>query len=328
MMNGVRCAVLFLFLMVWIALVFQAYAQEDSGSVTVIDTQPGMTGLNASELDSALVPSHAAVTLHTVHSKRLIQLESYYQRWKEQFPYQIMEYSYGYPQHQLTQIPRRYQREDWKFYLALLLLILLTIIRFGYAKEFDELFSAFRNWGPSQQMFRELGTGVSFGTVLLNIFSVMVLSLFVYLLLAQYNLLSVDPPWMMMIMTLALVAVFLLARYTLLKTAALLFPFGKEITLYNFYEIQINRVLGIALFPLVLLISFSAEPVSDYAFFAAVILLTASLAIRYLKGFNIGINYFGRHLFHFLLYICALEIAPVLIIIRLLQNLGPLRFSF
>lgn len=253
--------------------------------------------------------------------------KAFYQNWKDQFPSPLIQYSYGSPPEKEYEIPRKQKREDWKFYLSFSLLGLLALIRFGYAKEFDELFSVFRNWGPSQQMYRELGTGVSFGTVLLNFFSVLVISLFIYLLLNWYGNLYVDPAWLLMIVAGAAVGLFMLARYALLKAASLLLPFRKEITLYNFYEIQINRILGVALFPLVLLITFSKQPVNEYALYAALIMVFAFILIRYMKGFNIGVNYFGRHVFHFLLYICALEIAPLLIIIRLLQNLGPLRFS-
>ncbi len=261
-------------------------------------------------------------------SARLDQLAVRYRLWHDQFPSPVVHHSYGSAVAVLYEIPRKQQREDWKFYLAFSLLILLALIRFGYAKEFDELFSAFKNLGPSQQMFRELGTGVSFGTVLLNLFSLLVLSLFAFLLLGQFGYLQVDPPWILMLIAVAAVTIFLLARYLLLKAASLLLPFRKEITLYNFYEIQLNRLLGVALFPLVLLLIFAPAPLSTYALYTALAVSAGCILLRYLKGFNIGFNYFGSHLFHFLLYICALEIAPVLIIIRLLQNLGPLRFSF
>ncbi|MEP7127547.1 MAG: DUF4271 domain-containing protein [Chitinophagales bacterium] len=258
----------------------------------------------------------------------IVRMETFYQQWEDQFPAALVQHSYGSAPERLREIPRKQQREDWKFYLTFSLLVLLALIRFGYSREFDELSTTFNNWGPSQQMFRELGTGVSFGTVLLNFFSVLVISMFAYLLLTRYTGLNVDPPWILMVIATAAVALFLFARYLLLKAASLLLPFRKEITLYNFYEIQMNRVLGVALFPLIMLVTFSPAPLNVYALYAALLVLAGCILMRYMKGFNIGINYFGRHLFHFLLYICALEIAPVLIIIRLLQNLGPLRFSF
>ncbi len=301
----------------------QADAQTDQSNGSVVHNSDSVSLSQADSVREARV-----VAVDSSKSHRTAQLEIKYRLWRDQFPSPVVQHSYGSPTVVLDEIPRKQQREDWKFYLAFSLLILLALIRFGYAREFEELFSAFKNWGPSQQMFRELGTGVSFGTVLLNLFSLLVISLFVFLLLGQFGSLHIDPPWIVMLIAVAAVSFFLLARYLLLKAASLLLPFRKEITLYNFYEIQLNRVLGVLLFPLVLLLIFAPAPSSTYALYSAFAVSAGCILIRYLKGFNIGINYFGRHLFHFLLYICALEIAPVLIIIRLLQNLGPLRFSF
>ncbi len=304
-----------------------AFAQTDSNNAVIrlIDSN-NLVHVTAGVDSSYLQTPADMMSSHT--GKSISHLQSYYLQWQDQFPSRIIQLSYGTPQHPQQEILRKSQSEDWKFYLALVLLILLAFIRYGYAKEFDELFTVFRNWGPSQQMFREIGTGVSFGTVLLNFFSVLVISMFVFLVISTYQFLQSEPPWFMMLIALTTVTLFLLARYALLKAAAMLLPFGKEITLYNFYEIQINRLLGVVMFPMVLLISFATLPVSRYALYVTLLVVAAFIFMRYLKGFNIGINYFGRHLFHFLLYICALEIAPVLIIIRLLQNLGPLRFSF
>lgn len=316
------------------AAAMACYCLFSSADIRQADAQTGQSSGQAAYNDSVAtsqddsVMAGMAVAVVASKSHLVAQLEIKYRLWQDQFPSPVVQHSYGSPAAVLHEIPRKQQREDWKFYLAFSLLILLALIRFGYAREFEELFSAFKNWGPSQQMFRELGTGVSFGTVLLNLFSLLVISVFVFLLLAQYGGLSVDPPWILMLIAVAAVSFFLLARYLLLKAASLLLPFRKEITLYNFYEIQLNRVLGVVLFPLVLLLIFAPAPSSTYALYGAFAVSAGCILLRYLKGFNIGINYFGRHLFHFLLYICALEIAPVLIIIRLLQNLGPLRFSF
>lgn len=261
------------------------------------------------------------------HWEMIRHSEKFFNQWKDQFPSYIVQFIYGLPIEKDYDVVRKEQREDWKFYLSFILLALLALIRFSYAKEFDELFNVFKNLGPSQQMYRELGTGVSFGTVLLNLFSATVLSFYVFLLFNYFGNIQIEQGWVMVFSSLVVVF-FLLVRYVSLKLASVLLPFRKEITLYNFYEIQINRSMGVALFPMLLLIAFSKNPFNEYALYFSIVVASIFFFLRYLKGFNIGSNYFGRDLLHFLLYICALEIAPVLIIIRVLLNLGPLRFSF
>lgn len=219
------------------------------------------------------------------------------------------------------------ENEDWKFWLSLFLLAFLALIRFGYAKDFEEMRQTFKNWGVNQQMIRELSVGVPFGVVLLNTFSFLVISFYVFLLAQKFNAVLISPSWLLMFFSLVGVAVILILRFIMLKTAEIIFPFRKELKLYSFYELQIHRALGLCLFPLVILMAFSVPMVSTIALYASFVIVVVMWVIRYIKGFGIGISYFGAHFIHFLLYLCALEIAPVIIIIRLLLNLGSIRMS-
>ena len=255
----------------------------------------------------------------------------FYQRWSDQFPSYFIMHSNGLLPEKQLELPIKKNSDgsgqDWEFWLSLFLLAFLAVIRFGYPKDFDELNQAFSNWGINQQLIRDLGVGIPFGTVLLNIFSSLVISFYVFLLLQQFKIVQIEPPWLMMIFSFTCVEAALLLRYIVLKAAEIIFPFKKELKLYNFYEIEINRVLGICLFPLMLLIAFSNPLLNSIALYTSFAVVAAMLLIRYIKGFNIGISYFGSHVIHFLLYLCALEIAPVLIIIRLLLNLGTIKVS-
>jgi len=234
----------------------------------------------------------------------------------------------GLPERTMDELPMRTENDEWKFWLLLTLLAMLAWIRFGYTKEFDDQFAAFRSWGMNQQLLRELGVGAPFGVVLLNIFSITVISFYVFLLIQHFTYIFVQPGWLVMTATFILVFAFFILRYLLLKSIEVITTRGKELRLYIFYELQLNRVIGIFLFPLVILMEFSNPPVSLYAMYLSFVVIAALLIIRFIKGFNLGISYFGKHAIHFLLYICALEIAPILIVVRLLSDINPARLSF
>jgi hypothetical protein len=321
-------------LLVCIAMLSQPFLLFAQSSTEVTNPDSQLTAVDSTNVQNSLKleEGHVAVVIVTDSLRRakrfnIEKSRSYLTFLQDQFPSPYIQYIRGLPLQTEYEIPRKQQSEDWQFYLCFFLLGFLALIRFGYAKEFEELFSVFKHWGPSQQMYRELGAGASFGVVLLNAMSVLVLSFLVFLLLDEFGFVQSIPGWLMMAGSLAGVGAFLLFRYAMLKAAGILLPFKKEVTLFNFYEIQINRALGICLFPLIVMVAFARHPFDRYSLYAAVVVLAGFVLLRYIKGFNIGVNYFGRHFFHFLLYICALEIAPVLIIIRLLQNLGSLRFA-
>ncbi|MBA3649287.1 MAG: DUF4271 domain-containing protein [Chitinophagales bacterium] len=255
------------------------------------------------------------------------QIIIFNQQLQDQFPSPIIQHIRGMRGYQNYEFKRLVKSDDWKFYLSMFLLALLALIRVVYDKEFDDLRSSFRNWSMRPQIIRELGTGISFGTVLLNFFSVLVIAFYVYLLLHRFNLSFAASDGVMVITVSIVTPILFSSRYLLLKSAASLLPFRKEITLFNFYELQINRIMGVILFPLVVLIAFSKDMISDYTWYVSYLVVLTFILMRYLKGLNIGIQYLGKYTFHFLLYICALEIAPILIIIRLIKNFGAIGVS-
>lgn len=252
---------------------------------------------------------------------------AYYRKWQDQFPSPLIMHFNGIPEVHDQDLPLKRDDDDWKFWLSLILLVLLAGIRFGYARDFEDQMNAFRNWGVNQQVIRELGVGVPFGVVLLNVFSAMVFSFYAYCLIEHFGWVRLEPAWLLMAATFALVASLMFLRYLLLKTAELVSRHGKELRLYTYYELQINRVAGIFLYPVLLLSLYTQPPLSDYALYVSYALLAAYFLMRFVKEFNLSITYFGNHVIHFLLYICALEIAPLLIVIRLLSNINPVRFS-
>ncbi len=107
-----------------------------------------------------------------------------------------------------------------------------------------------------------------------------------------------------------------LSKHALLGFLAWLFPVGTEVRRYNFLVIIFNCVLGLFLVPFNFLVAF----VQDYGGF--LVFWTLGLAFvfytyRSLRAAIIGRKFLNGHLFHFLLYLCAVEIAPVFIMVKL-----------
>lgn len=224
--------------------------------------------------------------------------------------------------HQATETdfePVRHEKQQsWLFYLFLGLLFFIAFIRISYAKEFAELFAVFKPISINQQLFRDTLTGLKIASVWLNINFVVVVSIYVFLLSRYFHLYDGSTQFLLLIAV--TVTVLLSIRYSLLKMAASLFPFKKEISFYHFNELQINRLTGLLILPFVTFMAFSPMPLSTYAFYLSILLAAAMLLFRYLRGFVIGSEYFARYKFHFLIYICTLEIAPIVILVKLLKE--------
>jgi hypothetical protein len=114
------------------------------------------------------------------------------------------------------------------------------------------------------------------------------------------------------------VAALFLSRQFLLKFVGWLFP-KAEATMeqYNFLIIIFNCVLGFFLVPFNFLVAFGAD--KDQQLFSAFWTLGLGaifLLYQSFRGVLIGSKFLSGSLFHFLLYLCAVEIAPIALLVK------------
>ncbi|HAP02075.1 MAG TPA: hypothetical protein DCQ93_09150 [Bacteroidetes bacterium] len=214
------------------------------------------------------------------------------------------------------------QRNDgwksWMFYLLLGLLIFLVFIRINYAREFSETFLIFKPIGINQQLFRDNYGIARLGSFFISTYSSLIIGVYIFLLGFYFHFIPSDSSMLVLAFSVAIGA--LLFRFAVLRVAGVLFPFKKEIRFYQYNEIQINRVTGILLLPVLFLVSFSPPLVEQFVVVLSLIIFGCLILFRYLRGFIIGADYFRRHKFHFLIYICALEISPAVILIKVVRE--------
>lgn len=85
--------------------------------------------------------------------------------------------------------------------------------------------------------------------------------------------------------------------------------------------ININIMLGIALIPLNLLMIYNTWISPETLVYIGLSLLGLSLVLRFIKGFSMGLNRSVK-LEYIILYLCTLEIMPIVILIETLDDFG------
>ncbi|MCB0525335.1 MAG: DUF4271 domain-containing protein [Lewinellaceae bacterium] len=109
-----------------------------------------------------------------------------------------------------------------------------------------------------------------------------------------------------------------LSKHVFVNLVSYLFSRDQEARRYNFLIMIFNCVLGLFLVPFNFLITFSEK--ADYKYLLVFWMLgvvTIFYLYRGLRSARIGIKNLGSSPFHFLLYLCAVEIAPVLLLVKL-----------
>lgn len=118
---------------------------------------------------------------------------------------------------------------------------------------------------------------------------------------------------------LALIALTLvkLGALELLKTA---FPLGRALRRYQMLILIAVAGAGLVALPLLALVSFGPDPVATVLAKAALPLLAAFLLLRSASALTAVGTIVTKYPLHFLLYLCALEIGPLLVLYRALTT--------
>ncbi len=111
------------------------------------------------------------------------------------------------------------------------------------------------------------------------------------------------------------------AKHAALRVIGSLLPVGETIYRYNFLIVVFNCILGMFLLPFNFLIAFSTAA-EGFMVFWALGLIILFYAYRAARAATIGARFASTHMFHFFLYLCTVEIAPILLLLKIAMNQG------
>lgn len=200
-------------------------------------------------------------------------------------------------------------------------LLLLTILITLFRSQLERAYRAFLNDNLLNQLQREREGGGGLPYYLFYGLFVISAGFFIFLLTSYYDIPVASSPWYSLLFCIAGITLFWLVKHLLLTFIRVVFPVEKEIRVYNMTIIVFNLILGIILIVGNGLFAYSPESIKLPLFY----LLAGITAGVYLFMFLRSLFSAGRlvsfHKFHFLLYICTVEIAPVLILVKLLTDI-------
>ena len=210
---------------------------------------------------------------------------------------------------------------EWLFWVMLAQLALIVFVRAQYYREFNEVFTVFVNNALTQQLYRETQVGgLRMGYFLLNFNFIISLGTWAYLVFKFIGPGVGHPDIYVLPIAVGLVGVLLITRFAALRMATWLLKSSKEIGLFNFTDLQLFRATGLLLFPVNAFLAYAPHHQRVYFLWFSMVVLVTFILFRALRGFEIGRTRLSSNVFHFLVYICALEIAPLLVGIRLFLN--------
>jgi hypothetical protein len=217
--------------------------------------------------------------------------------------------------------PRR--TDNYRLWLFLLLsfqFIVVVYLRVAFYKQLEDTVRAYFNINISQQIFREQEMSQPFSAFLLNINFIISSTIYVYLVVSHMLHIPGRGTLWMLGAILLLIAGIYLGKYLLMRLTAWIFPFKEEMNFYAFNFFVNQKLLGVVLIPFNFMVAYSPDKMVLPVIIASLIIISTAFLIRSIRGLLIAKNYLANYKFYFFVYICTLEIAPVLIIIKLVTK--------
>jgi len=194
-------------------------------------------------------------------------------------------------------------------------------VRNGFARYSHDLFSLFFRTTLKQRQIKEQLMQAPLPSLLLNLLFFMSGGLFINLLLYHAGLDAGFSFWLLFLYCIIGLAAVYIIKFVTLKVCGWLFRMSETTDTYTFIVFTTNKIIGIALLPFTILLSFTTGTVQQVAFTLSLILVGALFLYRYFLSYVSIHRQIKINLFHFLLYLLAFEIIPLLLINKVLFTL-------
>ncbi len=211
---------------------------------------------------------------------------------------------------------------DWFFPLVLIVFGVFAWIRMAYNKYFMQMIQAFLNSNLANQIVRDENIFVQRASIYLSIVFNLILALLIYLVSIHYqwNLGDIGNGFGRFMFFLIVVSVAYTIKFLILKICGWLFEQEREMATYIFNIFIINNILGMVLIPFVVILAYNESIAVSWVLSIPVVLIVLSFGWRLFRGVQIGLASPSFSPLYLFLYLCTLEIAPLLVLIRIIVS--------
>lgn len=222
--------------------------------------------------------------------------------------------------HQTIELPAYNLASEWIALLFLSILLCLLWVKVNYSRRFELLFGAIVNPRFLRQLMREELVFSHRASVVLTVVFFLTGSLFLFELDNIFNLSIIENEglglWFNYLILLLMIYTIKVSSMQLVRLIGN-GDFGLEEYQYNVF--LINNAVGVVLFPFVLMGAYLYKTEASGVLLAGVGIFGLLFIYRLSRGIFSALS--NRiPLFYIILYLCSLEILPLLILIKSLQG--------
>lgn len=211
---------------------------------------------------------------------------------------------------------KQFYGKESLFYPLVFLIILYALLRLAFPRYFINLFRLFFRTTLKQRQIKEQFTQTPVPSLLLNGFFIISGGLYINFLLKHFNIRQEENFWTLFFYCCAGLSVVYFIKFTGLKISGWLFNMKEAANAYIFIVFIVNKMIGIFLLPFLVILAFGTGYVYSAGITLSWCLIAGMLAYRLILTYIAIRNQVKVNPFHFFLYLCAFEIAPLLLVYK------------
>jgi hypothetical protein len=218
----------------------------------------------------------------------------------------------------ITEQLKKGSRDESMFYFLCALLFYFGFIRIAFIKYLDNLRTLFFRITMRQQQIRDQVLQSPLPSLMLNILFIISTGLFLSFVADYHNIVPGMNRWLLLFYCCVLLAVIYLGKFILLKMVGWMFNIRIAADTYIFIVFLVNKMMGIYLLPALLLMAFAKGPFLTILITLTYCFILILFIYRFIIAYRPVRNEIKLSRFHFFIYLCAFEIAPLLLIYKVL----------
>jgi hypothetical protein len=204
------------------------------------------------------------------------------------------------------------------FYCIAALLLLFAIARNAFARYLQDLFRIFFQASVKLRHAKEQLQQSPLPAIYLNLLFILSGSVFLVLIFQLFGLGEEFSFWKLLGDTAIALAALYLGKFLVLRVVGWVFRVPAAVDAYLFIIFTANKIIGIVLLPFIVLLAFTSGGLHGVALTLSIILAGALYAYRYFLSWVTVQRQVRLGFLHFILYLLAFEVVPLLLINKLL----------
>ena len=213
--------------------------------------------------------------------------------------------------------PRIIENKDWATLVFIFSIVLVAIAKSAFDSRFNDFIRLIVS-NKYTKIYKESSHLMGGFNMLLVIVNLISFSFFIQLIFFHLGL-GEKTDWIMFIRIFTLLAVFIFSKFLIEKIIATIFGIEEVIEQFNLQKVTFRTYIGLFLLPITLILFYS-NYITTLIIYAIILILLTINVLTYFVSLKIYQNFIFSKFFYFILYLCALEIAPYYFIYYLITK--------